>query len=369
MTVYDVAIVGGGAAGLTAAIVAAERGRAVVLLEASDRVGKKLLATGNGRCNLAPVTVSASDYNCAFATEVIGRAGGVEAVLAFFRAHGLLTAREDDRWYPQSFTASAVLGVLRSACDRAGVVTVPSCKVTAPEKKKGLWEIGGVCAKKVIVATGSSATFGLESAPLLEKLGLPTSPVRPSLVPLLTDPEAVKGLRGVRVRAALQLVQNGKELARSQGEVQFKDNGISGIAVFDLSCVMARRGGEGYAVRMDFFPDRTTDELTSLIAQFGTVGVCHKELAQNAQLVAGTSPLALAKTLKSYTVRVRSLGSMALAQVVSGGVRTTALQTNLASTQDETLFVVGEAVDVDGRCGGYNLLWAWASGMTAGASV
>lgn len=364
---YDAIVIGGGASGLCAAIAASRRGRRVLVLEAGDRVGKKILATGNGRCNLSARVGIDRAYNTSFAERVLAHCSEAR-VEAFFEGLGLPLKEIGGRVYPYSELASSVLGVLRAACERYGTEIRTQCRAERVTREEKGYRVLGESAKRVIVATGSPATFGMDSTCLAEELGLSVCAFRPALVPILTDATHLKGLKGVRAKVLATLYADGVAAAREAGEVLFKDNGLSGIAIFNLSSYIARKEG-AYEVGLDFFPEFSLEDLAQLIGRFGTAGLCHKELARNARERAGSGADALARCFKDYRIAVKSLSSPTLAQVMSGGVCTRELTDRCESCKYPGLYFVGETVDVDGLCGGYNLLWAWASGLVAGESV
>lgn len=363
----DVIVIGGGASGLAAAITAARRGRRVCVYEATDRVGKKILASGNGKCNLAARLGTEYAYNTGDVSRVFARVSESD-VEAFFASTGLaLRADAQGRVYPYSELASSVLGVLRAELDRLGVEVRTNTPVAEIVRDGEFWRVGAELCRKVVLATGSPATFGRDSTGLAERLGLSVRPFVPSLVPLLTDTLPIKGLKGVRFKVAMTLYRGSCDIARTRGELLVKDNGLSGIAAFDLSCEIARGGGGSYTVSVDF-PDYTAEELTDILREFGFAGLCHKELARNVADRARDES-AQARLLKDYRIRVKGVSSVTLAQVMAGGVATEELTDECESRRCRGLYVVGETADVDGRCGGYNLLWAWASGIAAGRSV
>lgn len=379
---YDVIIIGGGAAGMAAAITAAKRGLKTAILEANDRLGKKLLATGNGRCNLAGSLPLALQYNTEKVQTVFEK-NGLSVILAFFKEIGVLTRQEEDRYYPYSEQASSVLNALRSAIDRLDIDVFTSNKVLSIEGKGPftVYAAGMYQARNVILATGSAAGFGENSHSLYAPYGHPTTALAPSLVPLLTETEYLKGLKGVRVSAKVSLEADGVTIGENVGEIIFKDNGLSGSAVFSLSTAMARdRSGRQFTAVIDFMPEYTLAGAASTLSEAvkngqGLQGVFHKEIINNIERRLQTSVhLAKAETLaaliKRYTVKIKSLSAFSLAQVTSGGLENSGFDfSTMESLKQKNLYAAGEALDVDGECGGYNLLWAWASGITAGENI
>lgn len=363
------AVIGGGASGIAAAIEAARRGVKVTLIEGGARIGKKILASGNGKCNISNRNVTPSSYRTSYAYDMVNAIGESE-IEAFFTRLGLpLKADADGRVYPYAEQASCVLNVLREELDRLGVEIETEHYVRRLSQTANGWSVDQRSYDAVVWACGSAATFGTDSLEMLSRLGLKVRAYEPSLAPLLTDVTDLGGLKGVRFKAEASLWSEDQLIASEKGEILIKDNGVSGIAIFNLSAVLAECTVKKPRLVLDFFPDMKEEELSAYL-KIGTAGVAHKELIRNAVRRIGSSdPQALAAVLKKYPVAVRGVSHMSLAQVACGGVIPDQL---LPSGEVKTLpglYVTGEAVDADGKCGGYNLLFAWASGMTAGRDV
>ena len=397
-----VIVIGGGASGLMAALTAArDQSMRVLLLERQQRLGRKLLATGNGRCNLTNTGAALSNYHGAdpsFARCALERFGPADT-LAFFRSLGLLTVEErGGRVYPLSDSANSVLDVLRYAVERAGVELHTACRVERVRRESG----GGFAVEcgearfscdALIVACGGAAggrlggvTDGYE---LLRSLGHSRTKLYPSLVQLLTAPDYPRALKGVRADAAVELRRGGEVLAHSEGEVQFIENGVSGPAIFEVSRASAL-AGEGAAVVLDFFRGYSRGELLALLRarraalpelEAGELlcGMLHNRLGRMCVKyagIAGAAPLgglsdaALERVLdacRAFTLPLRGTAGFDSAQVTAGGVSTAEFDPEtLESRLVPGLFACGEVLDIDGDCGGYNLQWAWASGALAG---
>lgn len=381
-----VAIVGGGAAGLVAAITAARMGAAVTLLEAGSRVGQKILASGNGRCNLTNTGVAPEAYNAPEFVAPVLAGHGCEDVLAFFGDIGLLTYADDEgRVYPVTNAANSVLDVLRLEYAHLGVAERFGFEVARIEHGDGAFivrsrEGEAVDADAVIVASGGGRS-------VLEGLGHAIEPLWPALVPLTTDTRAIRGLSGVRVRCAASVLDDsGAALATERGELLFRDYGVSGIMVLDLSRVAL----PGHTLSLDFFPDIGDAEMQQLLAgragslgwrSAGTffTGMLHTRVGQAVLRVAEMPPdtaassldtSALARLLKDFRLPVTGTGDPAQAQVTRGGVRLEGFDpVTMASRMVPGVFAAGEVLDIDGRCGGFNLHWAWASGIVAGRNA
>lgn len=397
-----VAIIGGGAAGMMAALTAAEDSQnRVVLFERQQRVGRKLLATGNGRCNLTNTGASGANYHgeCPdFALPAL-RAFSPADTLAYFRTLGLLTVEEyGGRVYPFSNSANSVVDVLRFALDAAGVELRTACPVRELRRnKRGGYTLafdgGTLEADRVIVACGGAAGAKLggvmDGYELLKPLGHRRTRLLPSLVQLVTDPEYPRALKGVRSEVRMALRSGGETLGVSRGELQFTENGVSGPAAFDLSR-LAAECGEGAEIHIDFFPELSEGELLSVLSErcrrFPSLesaelltGMLHNRLGRMTvkyALINAALPLSaldgealsrLAAVCKDFPLRLRGTEGFESAQVTHGGIRTAGFDPEtLESWFMPGLFVCGELLDIDGDCGGFNLQWAWSSGRLAG---
>ena len=364
---FDLLIIGGGISGMVAGITAKRRGKSVIILEKNEKIGKKLLATGNGKCNMANQLPLDDKYNTNFVLPVLERYGLTEQ-MDFYKSIGLLTKVVENRYYPYSEQASSVLNALRMELERLGVQIVVGEGVTAINSG---YEVNGYKAKNVLLATGSNASFGTLSGYLYEKFGHRVSKLFPALVPLLTANENLKGLRGVRIKAKVKLFVENKWVGECYDEVIFKDNGVSGTAIFNLSQKLARLGGKSAKLVLDLMPEYNHDECKKVIETLGGIeGVFHKEIVNNVLKQAGKNPLRVVDVVKGYTLENVRLGSVDLAQVISGGLVVSdfnpqTLESKLASG----LYASGEVLDVDGECGGFNIMWAVASGMAVGNNV
>ena len=365
---YDVLVIGGGMGGLAAAITAARRGLKTAVAEAEARVGRKILATGNGKCNFSNTDPEPwNKFNRpSFVRPVLEKYGG-EALLDFWRSVGIYPREIEGRIYPHSMEASAALNALRTAAEKAGVDTFVSDKI---EKVQKGFTAGGHRSGAVILATGSAAGTGFSSYSAVLPFGHRVTPLYPSLGPLITDKENLKGLKGVRVPVAL-VVRTAAETFIKNGEIIFKDNGISGSAAFDMSVLLARLGYTSNAAEIDFAPDISEEDLALALKSIPLEGFVHKEAAKNIRAAAGAGGASKeAHFVKHYPVGAVHPGHITLAQVTSGGLETDGFDPNtLESVYEPNFYAVGEVLDVDGECGGYNLMWAACSGIAAGNDV
>lgn len=399
---YDVLIIGGGAAGLTAALSAFRQGKSVILLEAAPRIGRKILATGNGRCNLANSGPGRYYGGKALAKEVLSRCS-VEKVLSFFEELGLVTVEEDEgRIYPGCGQAAAVLDVLRGEIDNCRIPVICDCPVKRLEKAGKDWKIHtpgeAYTAHAVVLACGGMAGGRLghdgSAYRLLCDHGHHLIKPRPALTQMTGEKEAVKGLAGLRLPARLTLCDGERPVSAAQGEALFTDYGVSGVCAMQLSADAGALLDDGKkpVLYLDFSPmlglvpriyDRIAAENPwkhlSLVKEF--LQRRGHTLQRNA-LLRGLAPRLLAEKMKglslpetarmlcAFPVPILGLRGMEYAQVTRGGIDTKeffpdTLQSRLAPG----LYAAGEIMDVDGDCGGYNLQFAFASGLIAGAAA
>ncbi len=395
-----VAVIGGGASGMMAALTAAKSGENRVLLyERQQRLGRKLLSTGNGRCNLTNTGASLARYHGqepAFARKVLETFPPEEA-RRFFRQLGLLTVEEyGGRVYPLSNSANSVLDVLRLALDAAGVELRCAEPVRSLSRRGGGFSLvtddGQTRADCVIVACGGAAGSSLggvmDGYELLKPLGHRRTALHPALVQILTEPDYPRALKGVRAPCSLRLMRGEEILAQSEGELQFTEKGVSGPAAFDLSRAAATEGG-ALCLHARLLPLEEEEILELLRARRARcpeleasellTGLVHNRLGRMLVKYAALPAAAPLSSLDEAALRraaracldlalpVRGTEGFDHAQVTAGGLRTADFDPGtLESRLCPGLFVCGELLDIDGDCGGFNLQWAWASGFVAG---
>jgi predicted Rossmann fold flavoprotein len=367
-----VAVVGGGAGGLAAAAAAAGLGADVTILEKNDRVGKRLLKTGNGRCNLTNRHLSPEGYNHPDFVKPALRRFDCAGLRELFGRLGLWTVSDTEgRVYPYSDSASSVLDVLRLAYSTYGAEERCGFEIVSIDADRGRFTVlerGGerVKADAVVVAAGGGAT-------LLGALGYTTIPFQPALCPIRTETGPIRGLSGLRTRCRATLYENGREIASETGELLFREYGVSGIPAFDLS----RRAKPGQVLSLDFTPELTFEELLSDIQKRFTknldpveclAGTFRRRVCEAVWRHASeANPAALCRSIKDFRLPVLGLAETGLAQITRGGADVTQFDSKtLESQYVPGLYAVGEILDIDGRCGGYNLHWAFASGTVAG---
>ncbi|MFA6867230.1 MAG: aminoacetone oxidase family FAD-binding enzyme [Clostridia bacterium] len=359
---YDLIVIGGGASGLTLGIIAKNRGKKVLVLEANERVGKKILATGNGKCNLSNAHIDKCNYNTELVEQFLLQQS---KVCEYFDMLGLKTKLVDDRYYPYSESAKTVLNLLR---DRLGNVhMLTDYRVNTLVKEKDLFIINKqYTAKKIAICTGSNANFGINSHNLLTNFGHSITKLYPSLVPLETDTTFIKKLNGLRAKVRVNLIDNSNNIVDTQlGEILFRTNGVSGIAIFMISSYLARNNGS-YRLSIDFAPDLSVEDVNEFLNNNTIFGLLNSEIADSVVMQASSRNVDLCEVVKDFQLKDLKLGDIRNAQVVSGGVPLEEFDENLESKKCASLFACGEVLDVDGDCGGYNLNWAFLSAIIVG---
>lgn len=401
---HTLAVIGGGASGMAAAIEAAHQGVQVRLYESQSRLGRKLLATGNGRCNFSHQGFSDSNYHGQhphFVHDALQRFNEADT-LAFFEGLGLaVTVDGRSRYYPASLQAAAVLDVLRMALDEAGVQVLTDTRITAlqPQPEGGFrlrWKGGSAAADAVIVATGGEAAPKLggscDGYKLLMQLGHSLVETAPGIVQLVGDASSLKAANGLKREVRLTIRGNGKRLVQDEGELLITSYGLSGPPVLQCAghAVRALARGDKVQAEIDFFPEQDLGALTEAFltrhaalpqrrAAAFFVGLLPRLLAQCALKACGIKPetaldkqklRALAQQLHAWRLPISGPRSFAEAQVTLGGIDTADFDSQtMQSWMVPGLYACGEVLDIDGDCGGYNLQWAWSSGRLAAVSA
>ena len=400
-----VAVIGGGASGMMAAVTAASGGAHVILLEHKDRIGKKILSTGNGRCNFTnthqePICYHSEDP--LFPWKVIEKFNA-QAVISFFLQLGVYSKNRNGYIYPNSDQASAVLDAFRMELDRLKVEirTGIECREIRPGKKgfSILTDQEPVRADRVILCAGSKAAPATGSDgsgyDLAKKLGHRILPVLPALTALKCEEKFFKSIAGVRANGSVSIWSGGECIAKDTGEIQLTDYGISGIPVFQVSRYASQLLYEKKETdaMLDFMPDFTKAQTNAFLraraqtrpdksAEMFLIGLFHKKLCdlwirlskiprqRKAGELTADEIACLTDLIKVFRVRIQETNSYDKAQVCCGGIDTREVDPEtLESVYVPGLYFAGEILDVDGMCGGYNLTFAWASGYAAGRSA
>ena len=400
-----VAVIGGGASGMMAAVTAAAGGAHVILLEHKDRIGKKILSTGNGRCNFTNIHQEPICYHSEdplFPWKVVERFNA-QAVISFFLQLGVYSKNRNGYIYPNSDQASAMLDAFRMELDRLKVEirTGGECREIRPGKKGFtiLTDQEPVRADRVILCAGSKAapTTGSDGSGynLAKKLGHRIIPVLPALTALKCEEKFFKSIAGVRANGSVSIWSEGECIAKDTGELQVTDYGISGIPVFQVSRYASKllyEKKETEAV-LDFMPDFTKEQINAFLraraktrpdksAEMFLIGLFHKKLCdlwirlseiprqRKAGELTEDEIARLTGLIKEFRARVRGTNPYDKAQVCCGGVDTREVNPEtLESVYVPGVYFAGEILDVDGMCGGYNLTFAWASGYVAGRAA
>ncbi len=396
----DIAIIGGGASGLAAAIAIKKYSdHNVTILERQSRIGKKILSTGNGRCNLTNSNISKSCYNGTLKLLDFITSDFIDTE-DFFAEMGLACKNDGQgRIYPHSMAASSVLDALRFTVSSTGtdIICDYDVKEIKPSEKNfiitnGEEEIKADC---VIIATGGCATPSLGSDgsgyKIAEKLGHTTTHLYPALAPVRTDINLVKALKGLRTYAKASLCVNKDVIAEQTGEVQFSDGALSGICIFNLSALSAQYIGKAEII-LDIAPDYSKKEIADmlLVAQNSRTalpceelmtGLFHKRIGQailkslsinfnkSCKDVSQKDIYAISDIIKKWRFPVTAVSDWSLAQVTCGGISSEEITDKFESTIRKGVFFSGEILDINGICGGYNLDFAWKSGYTAGKNA
>ena len=397
-----IGIIGGGASGMAAAIAAAEAPEVqVILFERQARVGKKLLATGNGRCNLTNLHAAVRGYhgqNADFAKFALEQMDP-RKTLAWFRELGLFTVAESSgRVYPYSDQANSVVDVLRLALEKPNITVHTSFDVQKVRLSDGCfiveYDSRSVLCDKLIVACGGLAGTKLGGSmagyKLLSKLGHKSTRLRPALVQLRCDWAGITALKGVRANCCVQIFHDGVVFSQSSGEIQFTDYGLSGPVIFEVSRDACYAAGT-WTAQLDLLPDCEQDTLLQELRRRGGLqlpieelltGILHNRLGRVLTKAAGikdrkqTCELteeelqSVSAIVKCFELPLSEPLGMDSAQVTAGGVLTDDFNPmTMESKLVPGLYACGEVLDIDGDCGGYNLQWAWSSGYLAGKSA
>lgn len=425
----EIIIIGGGAAGMVAAISAARNGAKVTILEHKEKLGKKILATGNGKCNYTNLHQTIDCYrseNIPFVEEVFSHFDEKDTI-AFFKELGIYPKSRNGYMYPNSEQASSIVDVLimelkhlhvEVRCNEEvkkikpieegyqidTIVTVTEPKMGKEKNNKNMPKNkrekfvavdtyhSSYQAKKVIIATGGMASSKLGSDGsgyyFLKELGHKIVPVVPALVQLKAEGDFFEMVAGVRLDVGLQILIDGTQVALEEGELQLTNYGISGIPVFQISRYAGKALLEKKDVQViiDFLPKIPYAELKEMLekrimqctyktTEDALIGLLNQKLIQmllnqlEKQCKNQKDITRLAKLIKEFPVKIIDTNSFENAQVCAGGVDTTEIAGyKLESKLHKGLYVIGELLDVDGICGGYNLQWAWATGYLAGVA-
>lgn len=411
MIYHDLIIVGGGASGMTAAIVAKDFGLDVAIVEGTDRVGKKILTTGNGRCNISNRCVAEPfiNYhsNCDnFFSSVLSQFG-VDDTLNYFLSLGLpIVPLKGGKLYPQSLQASSVVDILKMSLEDRNIPLYTGCKIKDIHKDK-IFKLSTnndeyklfTCENLILACGGKSAPkTGSDGSAynLAKSLGHSITKLLPGIVQLKLDYNHLKALSGVKFDGYAKLFVNDEEVKEDFGEILFTDYGISGPPILQISALasQATSTGKKTEVVVDLMPNYTKDELIDFLeCHFAIlshrpilnafIGVINKKIIPVLLKECGITDLhmpcyelswkeknKLIQTLKSWKFTCTGTNDFNQAQVTIGGVTASEINPDtLESKIVPNLHFAGEIMDVHGDCGGFNLQWAWSSGYVAAKSI
>ncbi|WP_304942032.1 NAD(P)/FAD-dependent oxidoreductase [Vallitalea guaymasensis] len=406
MAKNKIVIIGGGASGLVAAIVAARNGAKVTILERKDRIGKKILATGNGRCNLTNMHCSSKYFHGGdkdFITNILEQFD-VNETLEFFSELGIYPITVDSgKVYPNSLQASSVLDVLRLEVDRLKINIECNAEVTKIERSNNFvvyTKDKKYYGNKIIIAAGGKSSPDLGSNgsgfTLAKSLGHTIKKTIPSLVQLKSGADFLKQIKGVKINALAKILDENNEIMRKEyGEILFTDYGISGPPILQISRIASDylNDNKRVSVDIDFFHDLSDKELDQILLkrltsmpnktiQENFIGLINKRLINIIIKEAGISLSKksadikkeernkLVSILKKFSLIITGTNQWNQSQVTAGGIITSEIdEVTLESKKVKDVYLAGEVIDVDGDCGGYNLQWAWSSGVVAGMNA
>lgn len=398
----DVAVIGGGASGYTSAVEVAKAcpDAEIVIVERLSRTGKKLTATGNGKCNLSNKSLKAENYHGSVdAMKIIGRTPGYNDF--FVREMDIMCVSgsegREGGIYPHSNSSTTVVNAFRLKLDSLGVKEVCDFEVKSISQKNGKYilrsEEDEIVCRKVIIACGGYAgtSFGTDGSMLriLKNMGYKTAKICPAVAPLRVSPDRLKGLKGVRAKGRISAVSDGKILRTEYGEIQFNENNISGICVFNLAYLFQKYEGK-MTLRADLLPE--TDEknlivclervrknrseysleelLTGIfvkkLAVYLVKNTLHRPMTDRINSVTDSEIKKLVRAIKCLEFEVTGCSPWQNAQATCGGIHADCVTENLESKLHKGIYFCGEILDTVGDCGGYNLQWAWSSGIWAG---
>ena len=385
---YDVLIIGGGASGLMCAASLVSRGITnIAVIERNDRVGKKLLMTGNGRCNVTNISAVSGDYNTDDPDKLalIFEKFGISDTMSFFENElNVKLTQKGDLIYPRTLRSNTVLDSLRFYCEDNGVTFITDTfvrEITDDNVVNGAYK-----AEYIIISTGGASypvtgsdgnSYKIINSVIHDNSAF--APVCPGLVPLMSSDKDLKSLSGSKAQVSVKLFIDRKECGCEEGELLFTDYGISGICVMQLSSVYDRmklKGLKEAYVLVDLLPEMTIEEAKDQIDR----RLSSASDRSASEKLSGLIPIIIAEVITKRNgdlidniknMRIDISGGLDFdrAQITVGGVKLSSLNDGLSLKKRDDIYVIGEAVNVDGPCGGYNLQWAWSSAFAAADDI
>lgn len=400
----DAIIIGCGASGIACAIKAAANSKIknITILEKQSKIGRKLLSTGNGRCNFTNINAKRSNYHGSFAkyVDVVFEKYSSKRIIEIFKSYGLVSKVESEgRVYPYSNHASSVVDILRLRLDSLDVDIVCDCEVKSVIKNKGIFQINTngdtYFSKKVVFASGSSAGNNLggsmKGINILKGLGHSYSHITPALCPIMVKSNVLLSIKGVRSTGKVALLCNDNIIKEEFGEIQFAEKALSGICIFNLATYI--KGKYDYLIKVSLLPGYSEKKLIEMmkfrvnilenrLCEDLYTGLFNKKLGlallsecnirpgKPIKYLTGKEINKLTSIINNWIFKVTGLADFSKAQVVSGGINGNEINpSTMESKLIPNLYICGEVIDIDGECGGYNLQFAFASGFLAGENL
>ncbi len=403
---YDVVIVGGGASGMCAAIYIKmlDRNISVAIVEQLPRVGKKLITTGNGRCNISNMNITLDRYHgndAGFANDALTAFDNNFAADFFSNLGIIFTYDENGRAYPYSLQALSVVDAFRFTLERLNVDVFVETKMLNYKKQNGFFSVetdkDEFLCKALVVAGGlysGGAKLGSDGSALsvVKKSGYKVVKTTPAIVQIKTENSIVRSLKGIKVNAKARLIINGKDVRTDTGEVLFCDYGLSGPPIMQISREVERMSGDKIII-LDLMPEysygkicdmlkfrastlteRNLDEFLSgmLNKRVGqaVLKLCGLKLSDNTSVLKNSDIKQIASVIKGVKFKVIGSCGFDNSQVTAGGVDTSQFDSlTMMSKREKGFYCIGEILDIDGDCGGFNLQWAWSSAVACAKSI
>lgn len=379
-----IAIIGGSSAGLFCALsLSRNKDLDITVFEKNDKLGKKLNATGNGHCNILPSSLEASDYNENEYMSGLFKSFSLEDLISFYKTDGIFLLNKNGLYYPYSFSAKSLNDYIYKLTSSRGVKYRLNERLLSYSSNPSITiktTLGSYDFDKIVFACGGKSQPRLGSDGLLLDLfkqkGYKTREFFPTLCPVRTK-EKTNSLDGKRHHGLVKLFKDNKLIYQEDGEVLFKNDGLSGIAIFNCSFYIGREDCSKYRIVIDLFPEIESFELEkmlSLSSSSGYLSILEKEVVEYLSSLLKkegkvVNPASLAYLSKNVVFNPAKLYPFDSSQVSSGGISLINLNNDLSSKIENNVYFIGEMVDINGKCGGYNLAWCLISSLLVTKSI